>query len=76
MLAPYTDITPHLPPTQGLRYMTGLMVYDEALMDGHLLGRYWSPCGQVIWAVRAATRNLSVKCHVSENMGRSELHEG
>ena len=47
MLAPYTDITPHLSPTQGLRYMTGLMVYDEALMDGRLLGRYWSPCGQV-----------------------------
>ena len=60
MLTPCTDITPHLSPAQGLCYTTGLMPYDEALLDGHLLGRFGSPCGQAIWAVRAAPRNESV----------------
>ncbi|MHB0856951.1 MAG: alpha-galactosidase, partial [Anaerolineae bacterium] len=28
-------------------YTTGLTIYDEMLLDGELIGRYWSPCGQI-----------------------------
>lgn len=31
----------------GARYVTGPTVFDEALADGRLLGRYWNPNGQV-----------------------------
>jgi alpha-galactosidase len=35
-------------PTLGVRYMFGRTVYDEAFVDGRLVGRYWSPHGQVL----------------------------
>lgn len=43
----HIDIIAHEPPARGVRYVTGRTLYDEALCDGHLVGRYWSPCGQV-----------------------------
>lgn len=31
----------------GIRYESGLTIYDEALIDGHWVGRYWSSIGRV-----------------------------
>src|SRR5450759_1558076 len=31
----------------GVRYESGLTVYDEALVDGYLIGLYWSAIGRV-----------------------------
>lgn len=31
----------------GVRYTSGLTIYDEALVDGHWIGRYWSATGRV-----------------------------
>ena len=31
----------------GVRYVSGLTIYDEALIDGRWLGRYWSASGYV-----------------------------
>jgi hypothetical protein len=31
----------------GVRYESGLTVYDEALVDGYWIGRYWSAIGRV-----------------------------
>ncbi len=45
--SPYMHIAIRPSPVQGIRYMSGFAVYDEALADGHLVGRYWSPSGQV-----------------------------
>jgi len=36
-----TDPEPHV------RYVSGLTIYDEALVDGHWIGRYWSGVGRV-----------------------------
>ena len=33
--------------TGGVRYRSGLTVYDEALTDGRLVGRYWSATGTI-----------------------------
>lgn len=33
--------------TPGVRYRSGLVVYDEALADGRLVGRYWSAVGAI-----------------------------
>jgi alpha-galactosidase len=46
-MAEHTDIVFAAPPTERARYVTGRIIYDEALCDGHLVGRYWSPCGQI-----------------------------
>lgn len=34
-------------PTPGACYVSGRTVYDEALVNGTLAGRYWSPHGQI-----------------------------
>src|SRR5438067_5278361 len=31
----------------GVRYRSGLTIYDEALVDGRLVGRYWSTNGSI-----------------------------
>jgi alpha-galactosidase len=31
----------------GVRYRSGLTIYDEALVDGRLVGRYWSASGSI-----------------------------
>ena len=40
-----TRLQPEL--TGGVRYRSGLTVYDEALTDGRLVGRYWSGTGTI-----------------------------
>lgn len=32
----------------GIRWISGMTAYDEALVDGRLVGRYCNPCGQVV----------------------------
>ncbi|MEA4833068.1 MAG: glycoside hydrolase family 36 protein [Oscillospiraceae bacterium] len=44
----YTDIKFRNDTKCGARYCSCEAVYDEALLDGHLIGRYWSACGQII----------------------------
>lgn len=44
----YTDVRVRQQPDQGLRYVNGITVYDEAMCDGQLVGRYWSPCGMIV----------------------------
>ena len=34
-------------PMLGVRYVSSRTVYDEAFVDGMLVGRYWSPHGQI-----------------------------
>ena len=44
-------------PTGGIpeaRYTSRLTVYDEVLLDGQWVGRYWSARGPT-WAVRASS---------------------
>jgi len=34
-------------PDPGVRYESGLTICDEALVDGHWVGRYWSAVGRL-----------------------------
>ncbi len=43
----YTNVSFRREGTPGARYVTGLNVYDEAVIDGRLVGRYWNACGQI-----------------------------
>ncbi|MHB1294448.1 MAG: alpha-galactosidase [Anaerolineae bacterium] len=43
----YTDVTFRSEAEPGVRYTSGLTIYDEMLLDGELIGRYWSPSGQI-----------------------------
>jgi alpha-galactosidase len=45
---PDTAVWPQTEPTGGARYRTGLTVYDEALIDGRFIGRYWSATGTIV----------------------------
>lgn len=42
-----TDVTWRTEPGFGIRYTSGLTIYDEALVGGRLLGRYWAADGFV-----------------------------
>lgn len=44
---PDTEVRLHAPPLTGVRFRSGLTVYDEALADGRLVGRYWSATGTI-----------------------------
>src|SRR5579884_309762 len=34
-------------PYHGVRYVSGLTIYEEALVDGRWIGRYWSTNGRI-----------------------------
>jgi hypothetical protein len=34
-------------PDTGVSYRSGLTIYDESLIGGHLVGRYWSATGTI-----------------------------
>jgi alpha-galactosidase len=42
-----TAVQFHAGPTAGVTYRSGLTVYDEALVDGRWVGRYWSATGTI-----------------------------
>ena len=41
----FVDINFRSGSTPGISYTSGLTVYDEAMIDGRLIGRYWSAVG-------------------------------
>jgi alpha-galactosidase len=43
----YQSITLREGPQPGVRYTSGFTMYDEALVDGHWIGRYWAANGRV-----------------------------
>ena len=43
----HLDVTTMSDPLPGVRYTSGLIVYDEVLLDGRLISRYWTPDGQI-----------------------------
>jgi alpha-galactosidase len=43
----HLDVTVRAEPEPGVRYASGRALYDEAFVGGRLVGRYWSPYGQV-----------------------------
>lgn len=43
----YADVAFRAGEQPGARYTSGLTVYDEALVDGMLAGRYWSTTGSI-----------------------------
>ena len=44
----YSNIRIVSEPHTGVRYTSGLLVYDEVFSEGRLLGRYWSSVGRII----------------------------
>src|SRR5712692_6333646 len=42
-----TDVQIRSIPYPWVRYVTGLVVYEEALVDGRWVGRYWSSNGRI-----------------------------
>lgn len=42
-----TDALIRTEPHHGVRYLSGLSVYEEALVDGRWIGRYWSTNGRI-----------------------------
>lgn len=46
-MAPDTEVKIQTGTQVGIRYRSGLTVYDEALIDGQLGGRYWSAVGAI-----------------------------
>jgi alpha-galactosidase len=44
---PLVDVKTRPAPNAGARYSSELTIYDEGLLDGRLVGRYWSPIGRV-----------------------------
>jgi alpha-galactosidase len=45
--APDSAVRFRAAPEAGVTYRTGLTVYDEALLDGRFVGRYWSATGTI-----------------------------
>lgn len=43
----YTAVALQTEAGGGVRYRSGLTIYDEALIDGRLIGRYWSATGTI-----------------------------
>ena len=48
----FTDVRFHTRDAPGVdapgaRYVSGVIVFDEVLLDGRLVTRYWNPNGQV-----------------------------
>src|SRR5579885_3654858 len=46
-MPPDTEVKIQNGAQAGVRYRSGLTVYDEALVDGRLVGRYWSAIGAI-----------------------------
>src|SRR5437773_11188578 len=44
---PNTEVKFRNDGISGVRYRSGLTIYDEALVDGRLVGRYWSTNGSI-----------------------------
>ena len=44
---PFVDVKTRPAPNAGARYSSELTIYDEGLLDGRLVGRYWSPIGRL-----------------------------
>jgi len=42
-----TDTLIRTDPHHGIRYVSGLTVYEEALIDGRWIGRYWTSNGRI-----------------------------
>ncbi len=44
---PYVSVRTRTAPNAGARFSSELTIYDEGMLDGRLVGRYWSPIGRV-----------------------------
>src|SRR5436309_9757041 len=45
--SPVVDTLVRAEPNPGVRYVSGLVVYEETLVKGRWIGRYWSSNGRI-----------------------------
>ena len=75
----HTEIVPRDAPSPGMRYISGLTTYDEALSFGRWVGRYWSAAGFIEKEQRAEARASRIDVPVQAlrlNIDGQSLHFG